>query len=218
MIAPQLCQLEQSAAKGLSLEFFIHEYVRAFSIVARLENASPQAILRDLEKLSCDPHHNPLQQPGILDRLCSYSEALLQTSNIGENLYNASDDLRISVSKQRLQMARKGGRSLSVDSFSLQDLQKKLRTLFPLLEKILLECGELAPVLFTLLELRQSLNIHLGPKRVETLLQKLFPKGPESLRDFLSKNFSERGFDNFIQNQEALFEGLTWASTQKKLN
>lgn len=210
MIVSQLSQLERTTAKSLSLEFFLHEYVKALSIAARLENAMPEAILRDLEKLSFDPLNRPFQTPGILDRLCSYSETFLETSKAGELLYHAVDDLRILISKQRIQMSSKRNPDLSL--FSLSKLQQELYALYPLLEEILQENSSASPVLYTLLELRQTLDLHLGVGCVERVLKRMFPQGPKSLSSFLTKSFSKRGFNSFIQNQESLFEGLSWSS------
>jgi len=216
MIASQLNQLEQTAAKGLSLEFFLHEYVKALSIVARLEEASPQAIFRDLEKLSCDSINNPLQQPGILDRLCLYCEALLQTSKIGEDLLNAVDHLRISVSKQRVQCTRRNG-TAALSAFPLKQLQQQIRSIFPLVEKVILECRDSEAALFALLELRETLNRFLGQKSVERVFEKIFPQGPQALHARLKKYFTRRGFDDFLENNATLFEGMTWPthSSQK---
>jgi hypothetical protein len=214
MIASHLNQLERTAAKGLALEFFLHEYVKALAIVTRLEGAMPHAILRDLEKLSSDSVNNPLQQPGILDRLCLYCESLLQTSKIGEDLLNAVDDLRISISKQRMHCARKRPPS-SLSAFPVQQLHDQLRALFPLMESVLLECQDAGAALFALLELRETINRFVGPHSVESLFAKLFPQGPETLRNLLARYFERRGFDQFLQKYEALFEGLTWVVSTK---
>ncbi len=215
MIALQLSNLDKGAAKGLCLEFILHEYAKALKIAAGLTHATPDDALSDLEKLFTDSYNTTvLQQPGVLDKLCFYCEALVQTSKIGENLLDAIDELRTVVAKPRAQLARSlrstphSGSPVTTDSFHA--IHQQLQAFFPRLLPIIKECSDSESALFSLLELRETLNRHLGEKTVENLLQNLFPEGPQTLRQTLSDGFSRRGFCDFCQRHEALFKGLTW--------
>ena len=219
MIALQLSNLDKGAAKGLCLEFILHEYAKALQIAVRLDSASASDVLSDLEKLFADSMNTSvLQQPGTLDKLCFYCEALVQTSKTGENLLDAIDDLRTAVSFPRVYLTRAlrsipNGPAYNADNF--RALYRQLQAFFSQLLPIFEECSDSESALFSLLEQREILNRHLGEKTVENLLQKLFPEGPHVFRQALSNGFSKRGFCDFCQRHEALFEGLTWTPLAK---
>ncbi|MBF8262922.1 MAG: hypothetical protein HW387_587 [Parachlamydiales bacterium] len=213
MIALQFAQLEKGAAKGLSLEFILHEYTKALSLADRLQRASTADCLEIFEKLYADSLSTAvMQQPGVLDKLCFYCEALVQTSKIGENLLDAIDGLRNAASLPRCALARQQ-RSIA-SSHSISDLirtfYEKLRAFFSLLIPVFEVSLDCETAFFTLLELRQSLNRFLGANTVEHLLQRLFPQGPQMLRQTLAAGYSRRGFSDFCHRFDALFEGLVW--------
>jgi hypothetical protein len=215
MIALQFAQIEKGAAKGLCLEFILHEYAKSLAIMERLAGAPDAEALAILEKLFADTlNTDAIQQPGILDKLCFYCEALVQTSKIGENLLDAIDELRIAVSLPRAALARQQ-RAIPYSSTRpmgdlLSSLFDKLRAFFPLLAPVFLQALECEAALFTLLELRKEINRHLGQNVVENLLQQLFPDGPDGLRQALTSGFARRGFGDFYERHESLFEGLAW--------
>lgn len=215
MIELQLSNLDKGAAKGLCIQFILHEYAKALKITAHLPNSSPEDALIDLEKLFANSSNSPIvHQPGVLDKLCFYCEALVQSSKIGENLLGTIDELRILASLSRTQLSREI-RSIPITAStsgvdSLKDIEQKLRGFFTLLSPIFQECLDSESALFSLLELRDVLNWHLGERTVEKLLAELFPKGPEMLRQTLIDGFSRRGFSDFCERHESLFCGLTW--------
>ena len=220
MIALQFFQSEKGAAKGLCIEFILHEYAKALAITEKLATASPSDILLILEKL----FHNSanaacIDQSGIIDKLCFYCEALVQTSKIGEHLLDAIDDLRNSTSKPRAALARQLRSIPFCTSISTSDLLQLLnhglRAFFQLLIPVLQTCCECETALFALLELRRTFNHHLGAKSVESLLQKLFPAGPHLLRQAITNGYSRRGFSDFCQRHEMLFEGLVWPRNEE---
>lgn len=185
MLALQFSQSEKGAAKGLCIEFILHEYAKALTMAEKLSSASPVEILMILEKLfhnSVDTrcHH----QSGIIDKLCFYCEALVQNSKIGEHLLDAIDELRISASKPRSALARQLRSIPYCTSVSandlLQPLNQGLRAFFQLLLPVFQTCLECETALFALLELRKTFNHHLGAKTVESLLQQLSPAVPIS--------------------------------------
>jgi len=215
MIALQFPESDKGAAKGLCLEFILHEYAKALTMAEKLASACPEEIESILEKLF---HESLRSEPpsGIIDKLCIYCEALVQTSKIGEKLLDAIDDMRCNTSKPRAFLARQLAHGVCpATNDLLQPLNQGLRSLFPLLIPILQTCLECETTLFALLELRQVFNHHLGEKTVETLLETIFPSGPHHLRQALIDGYSRRGFSDFCQHHEMLFEGLAWQPPQK---
>jgi hypothetical protein len=204
MIAAQLCHLDQTAAKGLSLEFILHAYAKALSFVA----------VDNLASLSLS-----------LDKLCIYCEALIQNSlekdqgnlndvpslgNGGEELLDALDELRTTCCLAIRSLAR-GKKNLCKPSF------EGLRTVFSLLAKHFLpQAHHSETAFFALLEVRNTLNAYLGPRTVEQLLEQFFPEGPQSLRQMLREGFARRGFYDFCEEREELFKGLKWGSLTSK--
>lgn len=204
MIAAQLTHLDKAAARALCLQFILHEYARALEIAAKFSQSKPREVLHGLNQLYPDIIDGmPAVRLGILRKLCFYCEALLETSQKGEELLHALDDLQLTAARQR--------RS-SHPSTCMFD---KLSAFFPLLSKHLEECKTCEAPLFSLLELRKLLNRHLGNGTIETLFQKLF-ETPEDLRQAVLLGFSERGFEGFCRQHEDLFEGLAWEPLKKQ--
>lgn len=193
MIAAQLLQLEPSTARGLCLQFILHEYVKALEMAARLTSCP------DCEKLVSG-----------LDRLCIYCEALIEISKKGEELLNELDELRMRAAQEQtsfLRRARSIGSNLSP---SRSDFHKQLSLFFPLLIPHIEAAAACETALFSLLELRGALNAHLGMGTVEHLLQTLFPHGPLQMRQAISDGFSKRGFVDFCEQHHELFEEIVW--------
>jgi hypothetical protein len=214
MIALQFAQLEKGASKGLCLEFILHEYAKALALDQRLQCANPENQLVILEKLFADPLNSSiLVEPGILDKLCFYCEALVQTSKTGENLLGAIDELRNACALPRSVLARQLHAIVSPPippQELLQKLHDGLLKFFDQLATVIIQSRECEAALFTLVELRSSLNSFLGENKVDLLLQQLFPDGPHSLRQSINEGFASRGFHDFCDRHEALFEGLAW--------
>lgn len=209
MIEIQLSQSDKGAIKGLCLEFILHEYAKALAITKDLKNAPSEKIIESLDQLYSSAFNTSiLQQPGILVKLCFYCEALVQNSKMGEHLLRVIDDLRNTIILLRSAYAHPLPPT-NVHEL-LGSLFNSLAGFFSHLLPVFQSSLECESALFTLLELRQTLNHHLGPNTVENLLQNLFPEGPELLRKTLSHRFSRRGFRNFFQRNETLFEGLVW--------
>lgn len=215
MIAHQFSQLEKGAAKGLCLEFILHEYASALKICTQLDAAAPNELMNILEKLSARPGNASQAQSGILDKLCIYCEALVQNSKIGENLLEVVDELRNTVFLIRTIVSRQIRAIASQQGIDelLRKLSTALHSFFPLLASIFQSSLECETAIFALVELRSVINRHLGEKTVEILLQQMFPDGPERLREFLSLGFEKRGFCDFCDRHESLFEELTWPQT-----
>lgn len=214
MISLQFAQIEKGASKGLCLEFILLEYSKALALSDQLDDSNPKECLKILEKLFADPLNTSIMvEPGILDKLCFYCEALVQTSKTGETLLGAMDELRNSVALPRSLLARQM-RAIPTSSQNMGDLlqkiQDELRAFFDQLVPIFQDSLDCEAALFALLELRFTLNRYLGDQTVENFLQQLFPAGPEDLRQTISNGFSKRGFGDFCQRHETLFETLAW--------
>lgn len=192
--AQSLFQLDKMVALGLSLEFILHEYAKTMELAFQTS--------LDWEKLS-----------SVLDKLCIYCDALIQTSKQGTELLDVLDELRTTVVQQRNKCARGGMPTTE----TIQQFRNQLRTLFPLLSPCIKQASHSETALFALLEVRKTLNLHLGAGTVEQLLQPLFPKGPKQLRQTIADGFARRGFAHFPEQHHALFEGLTWKSSNQKL-
>ena len=217
MIALQIAQLEKSAAKGLCLEFILHEYCKS----SRKSISSPSRIairfpINFLEKLLSDSLNvEALLQPGVLDKLCFYCEALVQTSKTAEPILQALDEIRSAVSLCRTALSRqfRGDPISPSRKGSNESISAKLKAFFSSLSPILSESLECEAALFSLVELRKTFNRHLGENTVENLLQSMFPAGPDHFRATIESGFAKRGFSNYPERSQ-LFEGLTWQEVE----
>ncbi len=204
MIAAQLTDLEKPAAKALCLQFILHEYVRALEIASTFSACKGPEFLQGLNQIYPDLIEGmPVMKLGILRKLCFYCEALLENSQKGEELLNVLDDLQLAAAKER--------RKCTPSSC----LFEKLCPFFSLLTKHFEESKEDEVPLFSLLELRKTLNRHLGDGTVEAFFQKIFDT-PQDFQTALSLGFARRGFEGFCRQHADLFEGLAWEPLTKK--
>lgn len=168
-----------------------------------------------LQKLHSPLGHAMQTNLGVLDKLCNYCEALVQNSQIGEDLLDVADELKNTTYLLQTVVSRQIRSIVSRENIDdlLHKLSSALRALFPLLASIFQSSIDCESALFALVELKDVFNRHLGEKTVERLLEKLFPDGPDRLREFLSSRFEKRGFCDFCDRHEELFEGLAWPQT-----
>jgi uncharacterized protein YggT (Ycf19 family) len=208
MIAGQLTQLNQPEASGLCLEFILHTYAQALGIALRLESATALAALQDLQKLCRGSlSRDPLEQPGVLDKLCFYCEALVQNTEIGDEPLNVLYDLRNKIFSFISQYTRSHQRLVSE---TRHEVLKPLISFFTHLIPAIKMLSHSEVVLFSLLELRETLNGYLGSDTIEQVFRQLFPQGVGTLRQTIIDGFHRRGFDEFCKQHEALFEKLAW--------
>src|SRR5689334_18778419 len=89
--------LDPPVARSLSLQFILQELIRSYKLLHHLQILTPQqivgnelaeelaAIAKELEKFLLFSLESPFSQKGgVLDKLCFYSEILLQASKIKE--------------------------------------------------------------------------------------------------------------------------------------
>lgn len=225
-------QLEPTTARSLSLQFILLEVVLSFELIEELRKSTPQKIqsldlsqalstlTEEIKKFLLFSLENPFTQKGsLLDKLCFYSEILLQASQVsGPDIPLILEEMRNSVlhtKSQLLHWKKMPAQHLisAVLSHFLglyTDLHSKFRRFFTALTPFLFEARNDENVLIFLLEHKDKLNAYLGPRIVEKTLQKCFPKGPMQLRAVIYEGYVRRGFESFFTKQEALLNALQW--------
>ena len=117
--------------------------------------------------------------------LCFYSEILVEASLIKESDLQAV-----------LQEMKRGE----------VDFSKFFKALCPYLREAQFDEN----VLVYLIEQKERLNAHLGPRFVEELLQSFFPTGPAELRATIYEGYTRRGFSTFLSSVEPLLDAIEW--------
>ena len=207
--------LDPPAMRSLSLLFIIDELSQTFEeIKSFINTAHTNTFTEDLLSfLSLD---HPFPKKGICpDKLCFYSDILLQASKIEDtSLLKELDEMRISILEFRSQVPLPKGRvSSSMEILLspldfLKSLHQKLCSFFFTLTPFLYEARTDENILLKLIEYRQMFNEHLGSHAIEKLLQKFFPNGHSHLRAVICEGFTRRGFTSFLAEKEHLIEEI----------
>lgn len=230
--------LEPPAARSLSLQLALQEWICSYDLIEALEKKPPRIIppeqfLQELETLSKELQklllfsiESPFsQKPGTLDKLCFYSDELLQASHIIDrepigHLLNHMRDALLNF-RTRLSSWRRKIPSSSVLSYDIEQLcrilSQRLTEFYEALYPFFEEARSDENVLFYLIEQKDSLNRHLHPKKVEHLLARLYPSGPTHLRAILCEGYTRRGFSAFYARHEALIDSIDWTTTDECL-
>jgi hypothetical protein len=219
--------------------FILQELVSSFAIVGHLKKVAPErlvgahlqseleAVETELEKFLLFSLWNPFAQKGsALDKLCFYSEILLQASKVSEEkILAVLEEMRSSVLKVRSNLLswKKGPspyKEILVQLSSLfHDLQSHLVGFFRHLTPFLQEARTDENVLLYLIENRDLLNQYLGSRMIEDLLHRLFPSGLSGLRTAICEGYTRRGFASYYANKEPLIDAIEWeASCQPRSN
>lgn len=178
--------LKRSVARSLSLQFALKELLKSFALVDA--RSQPEQFLA----LSLiDPF---VQKGGALDRLCFYSEILLQNST--RKPLQVLEDLR-NLILQELALSWKE---------RLEQIGLGLKRFFEALQLPLYESRSDESVLVFLMENKQKINHYLGASTLENLFGVFFPEGPDQLRAVLFEGFSKRGFSLFFKKIEPLID------------
>ena len=120
---------------------------------------------------------------GDVDKLCFYSEILLQASHIDGN------EIRMSLEE----MKKNGSRGF-----------------FTALIPFLHEARRDENVLTYLIEHKDALNSLLGNREIERLLQSFFPAGHAALRAAIYEGYAKRGFTSFFDSIEQIIDAIEW--------
>ncbi|MBS0625703.1 MAG: hypothetical protein JSS32_06605 [Verrucomicrobia bacterium] len=213
--------LEPHAARALSLQFLMQELICTLESLEE-NHLEIEAISGALEKFLLFSLENPLSQKGgSLDKLCFYSEILLKNSLVDEDegIPILLEDLRVKTLSMRskISLYRKSGhRSQNKEAILhewdkfVQEARDGMRNIFDSLFLFFKESREDENFLFLLIELRERINRHLGPKTTETVLARLFPQGICTLRAALYNGYARRGFLDFYTRNEQLIDALEW--------
>ena len=224
--------LEIPVIRSLILQFIIQGLMDAFdrvqefyqAISFQLQGANFEeelaCIAKELEKILLFSLENPFAQKGsILDKLCFYSEILIQASHLNdEEIPGSLDEMRKSImiikSKMRVWKKMKPPFPLETvrkDFSALHSLLvQKLRAFFNGLASFLKEARSDENVLIQLIEKRERLNRSLGKRRIEKLLQSFFPAGHSQLRAVIHEGYTRRGFTKFLAKVEPLIDAIEW--------
>jgi len=219
-------RLEPSIARSLSLQFILHEWIRAFEIVRHLEVVTPiqlgkvdlhdalSSVLKELEKLLFFSSH---QKGGALDKLCFYYAILLQASSMSdmeiETILQEMKALIVKVKSEMILWKRTKpfpGQMSETFSTLYSHLRRKLTDFFKKLFPFFLAARSDENVLVYLIEHKEKLNAFLGMRQVEELLALLFPEGPAVLRKSIQEGYERRGFSSFFCTMEPLIDQIEW--------
>lgn len=206
--------LERPAIRSLSLIFILQELAKRFEQVQKFKDF-PEPLSEEFSTFFC--LNNAYPQVGMCpDKLCFYSDILLQASKIKDHsLLSELDEMRSYVLQIRSQMyARK---HLPVDGSGLlsklQILLQKLSSFFLALVPFLYEAKTDENILLALIEQKEVFNRHLGTHAIENILQRFFPNGHAHLKAIITEGLMRRGFSSFLAEKEHLIDEIEWEST-----
>jgi hypothetical protein len=91
-----------------------------------------------------------------------------------------------------------------------QLFESSLKSLFDLFLPFLEEAKSNENILLYLIEHRAFLNDLLGPGKIETVFQQLYPAGPAHLHAIVFEGYTQRGFGPFCSKHEAEIRSVDW--------
>jgi hypothetical protein len=213
--------LDPPAARSLLLLFVLQEFLSSCQLAERLESAAPEelnTVSLHLDKFLLSSLDNPFaQRGGVLDKLCFYSEILLQGSKVGdETILMILEEMRNSIMKIRSKLIfwkKKVPPRGEIDAAFTElynQLHRKLVAFFSSLFPFLKESRTDENVLLYLVEHRKEFNLFLGSKTIENMLNGFFPSGPHEMRATICEGYTRRGFGAFYAQQEPMLDALEW--------
>ena len=216
--------LTPSAARSLSLQFLLQEFILAFTYLERVQIKfretghilSTDAIYNELDQWLLFSVEKPLSQKGgSIDNLCFYSEILIKNSTVEEaDIPMFLESLRLSAFRMKSKVLSFHSRDKKglIDALLalIQESKNHLQQFFSTFPLFFEESREDENILFFLIEQKDKLNRHLGDRTVDKVLNRLFPKGPRELRAALYDGYARRGFLDFFAKHKALIDTLEW--------
>lgn len=222
--------LELPAARSLAILFILEELIASLKLVNHLQTVTPEQlrganlqqelamISVELEKFLLFSLDNPFtQKGGVLDKLCFYSEILIQASRADlEALPMILEEMRNAILKlkSKLLLWKKALHPLDQILLHLLDLytelQMKFSSFFSALIPYLQESRTDENVLLYLIENKDIFNQYLAPRTIENLLARFFPTGFDELRAAICEGFTRRGFADFFAEKEPLINAIEW--------
>ncbi len=229
--------LEPPVVRSLSLQFILQTLLEAFKLSRELQIRSTlqqtmgeviEKIHKKLEKLYLFSLESPLSQKGgSVDKICFYSETLMQVSQIREpGLWIVLEKIRKEMLsfKAKLMMWKKMPALYPLEDVweqlgSLSSiLLEQFRSYFLALTSFLKEARSDENVLIYLIEHKEEFNEHLGPQKIDELLQNFFPSGHDQLRAVIYEGYTRRGFSTFFSTVEPLIAKVQWEITCQSQN
>lgn len=230
--------LEPPFVRSLSIQFILTYLIDAFSFIKNIQLSPPlkgihirqevDSIYKQFENMVLFSLQNPMSQKGgFLDKLCFYSDILVQVSQIKEpEIFPALEDLRKELLTFRSKMLvwKKLSASYPLEEMLEQLMQltfhviRHLRNYFQALIPFLREARSDENLLIFLIENKEKLNQDLGPKCIEELLQSFFPAGHDQLRAVIYEGYIRRGFSEYFCKVEPLIDQLHWETPCQSRN
>lgn len=219
--------LDPPVARSLSIQFILQAVLDCFPLLQDLRKNTPHylknsplqdailSISRELEDFLRISLENPFAQKGsVLDKLCFYSEILLQSSHVKESeVPNLLEEMRnmILKTKSKMIICRKNIEEVQTQFMELYDhLFQKLCSFFDAFTPFLKEARYDENVLIYLIENKDRFNTYVGARKIEDLLQSFFPAGHSQLRAAILEGFTRRGFTTFLASVEPLIDAIEW--------
>lgn len=222
--------LDPPLARSLSIQFILQSLLDSFGLLQYLQVITPMqlqganykeelaCVSKELEKFLLFSLENPFAQKGsVLDKLCFYSEILLQASHINDQEIPAIlEEMRNLILKIKSKMIFWKKVKTSLEEILEQlfvlytDLFQKLCHYFNAFCPFLKEARCDENVLIFLIENKDKLNSFLGLRRIEELLQSFFPAGHAQLRAAIHEGYTRRGFTTFLSSIESLIVDIEW--------
>ena len=191
--------LNPAVSRSLSLQFVLEELLRACHLLERwkeLSTLEKKALIEKVETLSLVKLHT------YVDTL-SGASSILDSSDLRIS-FEAMEQIIRAVKHALLRSEKKADTALPDPFFA--ECSHFFAALIPYFE----ESKSDENVLFYCLEQKGNLNRFLGPSTAEKLFKRLFPSGPESLREYLEERYHRRGFNSHFAKHQALLDELLW--------
>ncbi|MBX7067341.1 MAG: hypothetical protein K1X28_08930 [Parachlamydiales bacterium] len=230
--------LEPPLARSLSIQFILTSLIDGFAFILKLQHSTPlkggyirkevEALYQELQKILLFSLEEPMSQTGgFIDKLCFYSDILIQASQIKEpELFPVLEEIRKELLTFRSKMLvwKKLSASYPLEEMLEQLMQltshlfEHLRSYFRALVPFLRETRSDENLLIFLIENKQRLNRDLGPHCIEELLQSFFPAGHDQLRAVIYEGYTRRGFSEYFTAVEPLINELHWEAPCQSQN
>lgn len=190
--------LEPPVVRSLSLQFILQTVLQTFEIIAPLQTTN-------------DPPNPFLEKGNVLDKLCFYSEILLQASekSHGELALILEEMMVISTKLKMLHLKSKTQNpepAKKIYERLFEGAKRYFQTLIPFLRQARSDEN----VLTYLIEKKELFNRFLGKREIENLLQSFFPSGHDQLRALIHEGYTRRGFSPFLSSIEPLIDAIQW--------
>ncbi len=219
--------LNQPVARSLSLQLALQEWLVSFEVIDSVRKKSNQTDLEDLsnelQKFLLFSLDNPFaKRAGTLDKLCYFADELtarfpLELKEPVDTLLDNMRDAVLSFRKTLMSWKRKTPTPVLISTETnllCEKLTVRLKQLYEALLPFFEESKSDENVLFYLIEHKKIFNQILSPRKIEDLLEHLYPAGPAHLRAILCEGYTRRGFGDFYAKHEELIDSIEWTAEE----